>query len=273
MVLGLAAATLLLVGCGPRFVRESVYNHNGIQVVLRRQVRGGHPVSRGFSQPVAIAPVRVTRILARLEVHPKPGSTESKPAIPADLLYPLGTAISEGLAKADPTEEVVVTATRTKRRLGIFTEDRLTGLIVYVVGDKLRIDLAYLDWHAPDEPDAKKPEPWADRHPMPFRVVPASGITPVGAQSVEVAWRDPTFRDTGAIIVSPSGNVERRTILMESPPGSGPEGAPGPLPPNLRPETRRKLEALEADRRAGRITESEYRRRRRAILESDAGSR
>jgi hypothetical protein len=67
--------------------------------------------------------------------------------------------------------------------------------------------------------------------------------------------------------VTPSGNVVRREILSESPEEVQDRPDAGTELENLSPEQLRSLADIEELRRAGRITEVEYRARRRAILE------
>jgi len=82
-----------------------------------------------------------------------------------------------------------------------------------------------------------------------------------------VRWRDPMFRKAGHIRVGPTGEVMRRTILMESPPEAAEEDLPPARLPSD-PEALRELADLEDLRRSGEISEAEYHRRRSAILRS-----
>ena len=89
----------------------------------------------------------------------------------------------------------------------------------------------------------------------------------VSDQAVAIDWRDPVFAQPTRTRVLPSGEVVRREVLMESPAEVAGHGDPGmKLPENLSPEQLRSLADIEEERRAGRITETEYRARRRAIL-------
>jgi hypothetical protein len=66
----------------------------------------------------------------------------------------------------------------------------------------------------------------------------------------------------------PTGEVVRKTILMESPVEEWAKEEPSdaPLPPDLSPDQLRALADLEEARQRGQITEAEYRARRRKIL-------
>ncbi len=269
--IALLALGLSLVACGPRYARRPVESEPGVSVLLRGEKRGGAIVDRGYEHPVTISPVRVTHILSQIDVRKEAdeGGTR-EPALPTDLLYPTGAALSRALAQAGSGEEVVVQAVRRERRL-IFTTDHLTTLLVYAKDGRLYVHVRHLDTELPkDERRAELPEPWLDRRVSDFRVVPGEAMSAVGPQEVSVDWRDAAFRQPRRISVTPTG-IHRRTILMESPAeggGAEPGGEPA-LSGELSPETLRALADLEEARRAGQLTESEYQTRRREILETD----
>jgi hypothetical protein len=261
--LSLLGLCLALVACGPRYARRPVESEPGVTVLLRGQKQGGALVDRGYEHPVTIAPVRLTHILSQIDV--RKGADEGgtrEPALPTDLLYPAGAAISRALAQAGPGEEVVVQAVRRERRL-IFTTDHVTTLLLYAKDDRLVVHVRHLDDELPkDERRDQLPEPWVDRRPDEFRIVPGEAMTLVGPQEVAVDWRDPAFRRPRRISVSPTG-IHRRTILLESPetPAGEPERGG-----ELSPETLRALADLEEARRAGRVSEGEYQAQRQKIL-------
>jgi hypothetical protein len=91
----------------------------------------------------------------------------------------------------------------------------------------------------------------------------------VDEQSVAVEWRDPISSRPTRTKILPTGEVMRKTILMESPPEEweSEEPAVGVLPESLAPEQLRALADLEERRQQGRITEAEYQEQRREILE------
>jgi hypothetical protein len=266
---GLAfAAVLLAAGCTTKVVRTPVFDQNGVRVFLRQHTRGGDPVARGFSHPVTIASVRLANILARIDVREEGEKAERKPAISTPLLYAMGDGIAQALAQADASQEVVVMATERRRTHGIFTNDFLTSLVVWVQDDRLYVFLGDLDVIQPRDTDTKPKEPSLDRVSGKAKVLPADGLVPQGPRLVAAAWRDELFRETSAIRVRPGGGVVRRTILMESAPPEEGATSPGPAPPpeGLSPEALRALADLEENRRRGELTEAEYQVQRRQIL-------
>jgi len=104
----------------------------------------------------------------------------------------------------------------------------------------------------------------AGRELMAFRVLASEGVEPTGHQSVAVYWRDDRFRNPTSVRVGPGGKVTRRTVLMEEEaPATEPSAAQLPTDP----ASLRALADLEEARRAGELTEAEYQRKRRALLE------
>ncbi len=272
-LVALAVLALVLVSCGPRYARVTVHDRDGYTVLLRAEVGNGETVNRGFAHPATISEVRITNILSRIDVRleDEKGSPRA-PAVPAELLYTLGSLVSAALAKADPSQEVVVRAIRKERRFGLFTQRYLTSFVTYVVGDELLIHLSRVDYAIPKADEDKPREPWPNREVMPFQVLAGDGIVPVGAQAVAVAWRDPLFRSGEHLRLGPGGKALRREILFESREVET-ESAPPELEGSLSPETLRALADLEESRRRGAITEAEYQERRRRILASDGEAR
>jgi hypothetical protein len=268
----LVAAALATSGCMTKTIRTPVFKENLSEVFLRHEERGGKPIDRGFSHPATIAPVRLTNMLARIDVR-KEEDKERKPAIPTELLYAIGEGISRSLAKADSSQEVVVMAKERKRSLGIFTQDYLTSLVVWLQGDQVYVKLGSLDVPLSKNPDDKIPEPTRDEVVGKARAVPSEGIAVQANQLVSANWRDPIFKDSSVISIRAGGQVVRRTVLMDSGeeatiPADPEEGAPVP-PQGLSPAALRALADLEEDRRRGEVTEAEYQSRRRQILAGD----
>jgi len=266
----LAATALVASGCMTKVVKLPVFDENNVEVFLRYDARGGKPIERGYSHPVVVAPVRLTNLLARIEVR-KGDKPEREPAIPTELLYPIGEGVARALAKADPSQEVLVMATERKRNLAVFTQDYLTSLIVWNQDDKLFIKLGHLDWAIPKDGKGEKiPEPKLGEIVGKTRAVPSEGIAAEGNQLVTANWRDPIFKDAGALHVRPGGQVVRRTVLMDSGeevtlPSEPTTGAPVP-PQGVSPEGLRALADLEESRRRGELTEADYQAKRRQIL-------
>lgn len=261
---------LAATACGPRYTRVTIQDSGGLTVQLRAEVREGEAVDQGFAHPAIISRARITNILSRIEVRLEDEEEAArKPAIPAELLFDLGDLVSTALARADPSQEVVVKAIRQERRFGIFTQNYLTSFVGYVREDQLYLHLSRVDDPLPKDSGDKVPEPWPGREAMSFKVLPTSGIVPVGSQAVSVAWRDPVFRAPGQVRVGPGGRVFRREILFESPEEEKAEEAPPETTGRLSPETLRALADLEERRLRGEISEAAYQQRRRSILAGD----
>jgi hypothetical protein len=270
--LPLAVALVLLagLGCGTRYARVPVHADDLTQVVLRAELRDGKPVERGFAHPATISGVRLAHVLAQIDVRMDAGdesASERRPAIHTDLVYPLGELLSQALAKADPSQEVVVDALRKERRLGLFTQAYVTSFVAFIAADGLLyLHLSRLDWAVPKGEEETPREPVVGREVMAFRALASEGVDPVGHQTVAVHWRDERFRRPTTVNVGPSGKVSRRTVLMEEE-GEAPvplDAAPEAMPSD--PETLRALADLEEARSKGELTEAEYLRRKRELL-------
>jgi hypothetical protein len=266
--LPLLLAAVLLAGCGTRYARVPVHEGGDANVVLRSELRDGKPLERGFAHPATISGVRLAHVLAQIDVRTDSGGdapSERRPAIPTDLVYPLGDLLSQALAKADGTQEVVVQAVRRERRLGLFTATFATSFVAWVAADeRLHLQLFRLDWEVPKGREDELREPVPGREVMAFRVLASEGVEPTGHQSVAVEWRDERFRKPTTVRVGPGGKITRRTVLMEQEtPADEPVGGIE-LPTD--PDALRALADLEEARRSGAITEAEYQRRRRELL-------
>jgi len=281
--LALALAILVAIaaagsGCATRTVRETFYEDPATRIVLHHQRKSGEAVDRGYSQPIAIAPVRLVHILSRIDIRTeeKKGAQRG-PAIPTEALYVIADHLSKALREADSTQEIAVYYTRRAKRFGIFDHHFLTSFVTYAKDDLLYIHLSRTDWEiSRTGKNERLPEPRVGDYVMEFRVVPSKGMTQVDGQSVAVAWRDPVFKKPSRTHITPSGHVVRRTILMESPEEAD-ESADEPaferLPENLSSATLRELADLEDERHRGEITEAEYNVRRRQIIRSDPASK
>jgi hypothetical protein len=268
-----AAVLLASLGCGTRYARVPVHEDDLVQVVLRAELRDGKPVERGFAHPATISGVRLSHVLAQLDVRVDEGdegASERRPAIHTDLVYPLGELLSQALAKADPRQEVVVQALRKERRLGLFTQTHATSFVAWVAADDLLyLSLSRLDWPIPKGQEEEPREPVVGREVMAFRALASEGVDPVAHQTVAVHWRDDRFRRPTSVHVGPSGKVSRRTVLMEEEaPAVEAEGAASPQAMPSDPAALRALADLEESRSQGELTEAEYLRRKRQILEA-----
>lgn len=267
----LAATAVLQAGCITRPVKQDVYSDttsgHAVEVFLRKDVRGFSTVEKGFQHPVTIAPVRLAHILSRIDLRPKRDSDERLPAVSTDVLYTVAEGLSEALAQAGEDQEVVVMSIEQTKRWGLFDHDYLTSFLAYVRDERLYVHMGHHDWEIPKRRDERIPEPRVGSHPQRFRLYPGTAMALVDGHSVAVDWRDPIFARPTRTKVLPGGEVVRKTILMESPPEE--EALPAPpetLPEDLSPSQLRALADVEEARREGRITETEYRARRREIL-------
>ncbi len=268
-----ALVLLLAAGCITRPVREDVFREGSIEVFLRSDKRWGHTLEKGYEHPLTISPVRTAYILSRIDLR-MAGEASKKgeqraPAIPTEMLFPIAEGVSKALGQADENQEVVVMAVRRFKRFHVFERKYLTSFVAYARDDRLYIHLARSEWEVPQRRQDKMPEPRVGEHPMKFQLYSGMGMTLVDAQSVAVDWRDPIFARATRTKILPSGEVIRKTILMESPPEEWISGEPEAeaLPEDLSPAQLRALADLEEQRQQGRITEAEYREQRQKILE------
>jgi hypothetical protein len=267
-----ALAAVGVSGCITRPV--PIFDENGIRVFLRSDMRWMATVDKGYSHPVTIAPVRIAHILSRIDLKPPSGFLVSfegdksrVPAIQTDALYAVAEGVSKALAVADPNQEVVVMVIRDTKRWGVFDHDYLTSFVAYVRDERLYVHVSRHDWEIPKQRDERIPEPRIGDNPQRFKLYAGTAMALVSDQAVAIDWRDSVFAKPTRTRVLPSGEVVRREVLMESPEEVQEPGGPAlKLPENLSPEQLRNLADIEEERRAGKITETEYRARRRVIL-------
>lgn len=254
-----------------RVERQPVVQAGGIEAFLRSYKTGGKVVERGFNHPAPIAATRLAHILSFVDVEVGEGKKRKRiPAVDASIIYEVGDALEKALDVANPNQEAVVMAVRKERRLGIFHAKFLTSFIAYVKGDLLTIHFGHTNWEVPkiDQGQDDLPEPREDRQLMTFHVVPDPALVLLGPQTVAVDWRSDRFRDPTRIHLAPSGEVRRRTVLMEE---EGPLDDESTSEESIRledltPAKLRELADLEEQRTAGEVTEAEYQRRRMEIL-------
>ena len=267
----LPCVALLASACITRQVRQDVYQAGKIEVFLRTDKRLTSAVPKGNDHPVTISAVRIAHILSRLDVRDSvEDGNRRKPAIPTDVLYDVAEGVSRALARASEDQEVVVMAVRTERTFKVFDQDYLTSFVAYVRGDQLYVHLSRSNWFVPDRRrEQGLPQPRVGEHPMKMKLYPGTAMALVDEQSAAIDWRDPIFSRPTRTKILPTGEVKRKTILLESTEGvSGEELESLPaLPPGLTPAQLRALADLEEERQAGAITEAEYRNRAREIMD------
>jgi hypothetical protein len=269
------SASLLLVlalaGCGPRLVRQTVYETERSQVLLRHTVDGGEVVARGRSQPAQIADVRLAHILASITHEDDEGARN--PTIRSEHVYELAEGMAKAFEKAGPDDEIVGVAFSRDRRLGIFSDERVTAFRSWIGDPGELIVEFYAIEEALPEPSARgNPSSWeppatlSSARPA-FKLIPADAQHASGARGLAIAWRDDFYRQPVAMRIR-DGRIKRRTVLMEATSEELAVGAAQqPLPPGLSDAQRQALDRLDAARREGRIRESEYQLQRARVLE------
>ncbi len=253
-----------------RNVREVVWDDGHSKILLRSQKKGGTTIARGFDHPVTIAPVRITHILSRIDMRREEGRRE--PAIPTDLLYPLGDEIKKALALASPDQEVVVQAIRRGKRMGIFDRWYLTNLLLFVKNDLLYIQVSRIDWEIPPRRVDRLPEAHAGEYPQAHRLVPDEAMTLADHQTLAIDWKAPIFKKPTRTRMTALGKVLRREILMESLEDDTFFEPTPSITDQLTPEQLRALADLEEARRDGKVTEADYTARKGQILRGEPGS-
>lgn len=257
------------VGCGPRLIEEPVHTTKLVRVVLRRTLEGGEPVSRGYDHPVLIAGVRLAHILGSLSYEDSKG--KRKPVIRTTHIYDVAEGLATGLERAGADDEVAAAAFARDRQLVLFTQDRVTSFRLWVQEEQLYLEFFTIEeiLDAPGVSDdvaayrIPKSRPGVKRE---FRLLPGDAIAAAGPGVLAVDWRDPRFREPVGLSVHGSG-IRRSTVLMETP--AEEELPKPPAPEGLTDAQVRALDELEAARRSGLITELEFQRRRRLILEDE----
>lgn len=266
---GLLLASLFWTGClGPRTVRTPVYKEGAVRVFLRHQEQGGEKLALGFDHPRTISSIRLSRILISLNVRErdqKEERSELKAALPTNLAYEISEGLSMALEGADPDQEAVVMAVQTRRRLGVFSVDYLTSMVAWVKDEALWIHFGEIDARLSDDPSEKPDEPSRDKTTGTFRIVKTPGIRTLGSHTIAAKWQDPVFSKSAPPRTRPGERALRRTVLMEE--EGAREGEEDSLGTSLSPEALRALADLEEQRRAGTLSEEDYRERRREILE------
>ena len=270
----LTAALLALAGCGPELVRQPIYTSEDgrVDVQLRRTLGDGGTLGRGYAHPAVISDVRLAHILAHLSY--RGSDRDTLPLIRSLQVFDLAEGLARAFAAAGPDDEVVARAHMTDRRLQIFTQEKVTSFRAHFEGDFLVLEL-----FAVEEQVEKDPRNYTSHPYEPPAELPTSGLrvellageahSLLGSRGFQIAWRDPVFRRPVSLSLR-DGGIRRRTILMETDEeGPVPErpAASVPIAPELRDAQLSALDRLDGVRRSGLITEAEFQRRRRLVLE------
>ena len=155
----------------------------------------------------------------------------------------------------------------------MFTSSYVTSFRAYVRDDSLIFEFFEINGKVERSSrdyslrQYKLPRDIPDRPLDDIRLGGGEAHRPFGKRGVAVEWRHPLYREP--ITFTSSGSVRRREILMEAEPEteSPTAGASIPITPELQRAQMAALDQLDQLRRNGQITESEFQRRRRLILE------
>lgn len=271
----LLACAAALPGC--MTTKKTIVERKGITVQLIS--RRGDDVE--LNHPVTIAPVRLAHILARIDIRLSVKDGQRRvPGFHIDSLDSIAEGLARGLKEAGPNQRVIVYSIRRDKSLAIFDRQYLTSFIAYVHGEHLFIHLSRSDWEIPPRRKDNLPEPKIGKFPSKFRIVPGTAMKMVDEQSLAIAWRDDLFAKPTRTRVTPSGKMMRKTILMES---EEPEIDPIAesdaieaeqkqqlvVPAGISAKTLRALADLQERRKRGEISEHDYQRERRKILDAD----
>jgi hypothetical protein len=274
----LVVCTAALAGC--MTTKKTIIEKKGttVQLVSRR----GDSVE--LNHPITIAPVRLSHILARVDIRlsVKEGQQRA-PAFHLESLSAISQGLAQGLREAGPNQRVIVYSIRREKRFGIFDSNYLTSFVAYAHGDYLFLHLSRSDWEIPPRKQDRLPEPKIGKFPTKFRILPGKAMKMVDEQSLAIGWSDPVFQRPSRTRMTPSGQMVRKTILMESnePDSVEPEGDSGSdargakpidaqsIPAGISPKTLRELADLEEKRQRGEISEYDYEKQRNKILAPD----
>jgi len=274
----LVACAAALAGC--MTTKKTILEQKEITVQLIS--KRGDDVE--LNQPVIIAPVRLSHILARIDIRLSVKEGQQRvPAFHIESLDSISEGLAKGLREAGPNQRVIVYSIRREKRFGIFDTNYLTSFIAYVHGENLFLHLSRSDWEIPPRKKDRLPEPKIGKFPSKFRILPGKAMKMVDEQSLAIAWSDKIFERPTRTRITPSGQMMRKTILMESEePESDPatESDPGEakpaeiltIPAGTSAKTLRELADLEERRQRGEISEYDYEQQRTKILDADSAA-
>jgi hypothetical protein len=253
---------VLSFACGPRIIRETILDRDDMRVELRRVVQENSPIAGAYDHPVLIADVRIAHILASL-THEDPKGRR-RPTIRAEHVHPLAEGIAKAVNKATPEDEIAAATFASDRRLLVFNSERVTAFRAH-----FEADVFVIEFYAIEDP--LEPGPRDEKYQIPvnpptwkpgFTLVEGRSQKLRGRRTVRVDWRSPYFAQPANLQVQ-GGKLRRRTILMEAE-----EETELPARPSELDDAQiRAMDQIEAARRSGIISESEFQRRRVLVLE------
>ncbi len=271
----LVACAAALAGC--MTTKKTILKRTEITVQLIS--RRGDNVE--LNHPVIIAPVRLSHILARIDIRLSVKDGQQRvPAFQIESLDSISRGLAQGLREAGPNQRVIVYSFYRAKRFGIFDKKYLTSFIAYVHRENLFVHLSRSNWEIPPRKKDNLPEPKIGKFPSKFRVLPGKAMKLVDEQSLAIAWSDELFKKPTRTRITPSGKVMRKTILMESVEPEIDSNAESDaveaelkqqltIPAGILAKTLRELADLQEQRQRGEIGEYNYQRQRKKILDAD----
>jgi hypothetical protein len=275
----LFACAVPLAGC--MTTKKTILEKKGLTVQLIS--KRGDDVE--LNQPVIIAPVRLSHILTRIDIRLAVKEGQQRvPAFHIESIDSIAEGLAEGLREAGPNQRVIVYSIRREKRFGIFDTNYLTSFIAYVHGENLFLHLSRSDWEIPPRKQDSLPEPKIGKFPSKFRILPGKAMKLVDEQALAIAWHDKVFEKPTRTRITPSGQMIRKTILMESEEpeddsdteldgGKAQKGAAPTIPAGVSAKTLHDLADLEERRQRGEIGEHDYEQQRNKILADDPATR
>ena len=103
------------------------------------------------------------------------------------------------------------------KHLKVFERKNATSFVAYVRDDRLYIHMSRADYEILPQDKDPNLEPSIGYHPMKFRLFAGTAMTLVNDQTVAVEWNDKVFKNPTRTRTLPSGEVLRKTILLDSP--------------------------------------------------------
>jgi hypothetical protein len=274
----LVACATALAGC--MTTKKTILEQKGITVQLVSK-RGDNVK---LNHPVIISPVRLSHMLARIDIRLSVKEGQQRvPAFHVESLDSISEGLAKGLREARPNQRVIVYSIRREKRFGIFDTNYLTSFVAYVHRENLFLHLSRSEWEIPPRKKDRLPEPKIGKFPTKFRILPGKAMRMVDEQSLAIAWADKVFERPTRTRITPTGKMIRKTILMESeewesdPTTESDTGEAQPeeiltVPAGTSAKTLRELADLEERRQRGEISEYEYEKQRKKILDANSAT-
>jgi hypothetical protein len=274
----LVACATALAGC--MTTKKTILEQKGITVQLVSK-RGDNVK---LNHPVIISPVRLSHMLARIDIRLSVKEGQQRvPAFHVESLDSISEGLAKGLREARPNQRVIVYSIRREKRFGIFDTNYLTSFVAYVHRENLFLHLSRSEWEIPPRKKDRLPEPKIGKFPTKFRILPGKAMRMVDEQSLAIAWADKVFERPTRTRITPTGKMIRKTILMESeewesdPTTESDTGEAQPeeiltVPAGTSAKTLRELADLEERRQRGEISEYDYEKQRKKILDANSAT-